>query len=76
MPQGGLVKGELFWTRVKARRGYMRQGDIAKAIGVTSTTMSSWVTKGRIPRGDQALLIARAIGCKVEDLFAEEGVNA
>ena len=58
-----------FWGRVKdLLSDDLNQSWLSKEIGVSHTTMSSWINRDRLPKVDLAVKIARALGVSVEYL--------
>lgn len=47
----------------------MKQKELAAAIGATEVSMSRYVNEDRIPKATTAILIAKVLECRVEDLF-------
>lgn len=55
--------------KVKLAELDMQQQELAERLGVTKQTMNGWV-RGRVkPPLETAFLIARELGCKVDDLW-------
>jgi transcriptional regulator with XRE-family HTH domain len=65
----------VFWNNVKQvlRERGMTQEKLATDAGVSFRTLQGWVSKDRMPRGDQGVAIARALGVPVEDLLVDDG---
>lgn len=53
-------------------RANMNQVELAKAVGVTKTTVHYWLTGKAFPRIDIMQEIADALGCSTDDLLSEE----
>lgn len=64
---------EAFRQNLKAWREArkMTQGELARRCGVEQRSISYYESGDRTPRAYIALLIAEALGCRVEDLFKE-----
>lgn len=59
-----------FWQRVRSLLDEeLTQAWLCREIGVSTATMSSWITNKRIPRGDMTLRIADALGVSVHYLI-------
>ena len=62
-----------FWKKVKKRLPpELNQTWLCDEIGVSTGTMSSWITHDRIPKADVAVKIAKALGVSVEYLVTNE----
>ena len=58
-----------FWKRVKdLLTDDLNQSWLSRKIGVSHTTMSSWINRDRLPKADLAVQIAQALGVSVEYL--------
>lgn len=53
------------------KRG-MTQRELAKKIGATEVSVSRWIKCNRIPKVNDALKIAKALGTSVYELFEED----
>lgn len=53
------------------KRG-MTQRELAEKIGATEVSVSRWINGNRIPKANDALKIAKALGTSVYALFEEE----
>ena len=49
------------------------QADLAKKIGVSQQCVAKWESGKSFPRCELLPKIAAALGCKVSDLFEEDG---
>ena len=60
----------MFWKNVQAlmRGKDMSQSELASLTGISVQTLSGWISKGRIPRADEAYAIATKLGTTVEFL--------
>lgn len=59
-------------ARMRAHRGNRRQSDVAKAAGMTQASYARLETGGRPdPRLSTAVRVARALGCRVDDLLGD-----
>ncbi|MFH0980652.1 MAG: helix-turn-helix transcriptional regulator [Planctomycetota bacterium] len=52
------------------RPGLQTFADLARACGLQAGTFSAWWKGGPMPRARSLQLVARAIGCRIEDLWA------
>lgn len=50
-------------------RKHMSQRELAERLDVTEVTISRYVTGMREPKLKNALMIAKELGCTVEELF-------
>jgi DNA-binding XRE family transcriptional regulator len=69
-----LELSELLKPKIKIRLAEldMQQQELAEKLGVTKQTMNGWV-RGRVkPPLETAFLIAKELGCKVDDLWSYE----
>lgn len=53
------------------RKADLTQQQLAELVGVTSGAVSMWERGATIPRSDRLLVMADALGVKVEDLIGE-----
>lgn len=53
------------------KRG-MTQRELAEKIGATEVSVSRWIKGNRIPKANDALKIAKALGTSVYEVFEEE----
>ncbi len=61
-------------NRMKERRlrgAIPSQKDVAKALGVTVSTISKWESGLSKPRADKLPAIARLYGCSIEELLSD-----
>ncbi len=78
---GGFGNSVAVATRVRSavkvvrQRLQMRQRELAEAIGVSRQTLSSIESGETVPSTQIALALARALRCRVEDIFALEGAG-
>ena len=64
---------EVFWTvlpRFMSIAG-MNQADLAKAVGVSRSTVNCWIKRRSFPEIDTVQKIADALGCDTDDLLIE-----
>ena len=64
---------EVFWTvlpRFMSIAG-MNQADLAKAVGVSRSTVNCWIKRRSFPEMDTVQKIADALGCDTDDLLIE-----
>jgi len=50
----------------------MQQKDLAKRLGVTRVTVSTWCNHKSTPSIEKLVLIAKELGVKISDLIIEE----
>lgn len=50
----------------------IKQEAIATAMGVSVATVSRWETGEFFPQADKLPLLARVLGCTIDELLAEE----
>lgn len=50
--------------------------EIAAELSLSISAVMSWLTKGKIPRGDTLVQLARLLGTKAEELFEESHIVA
>ena len=48
------------------------QIELAKLIDVPQSTIASWETGRALPRAEKLPMIAKALGCSVDDLLKQE----
>ncbi len=48
------------------------QVDLAKVIGISSSTASDWCTGKKMPRSDKLVMICNWLGIELNELMAEE----
>lgn len=53
-------------------RARMNQADLAKAISMSESSVSLWLSGGSFPRINTIQKIADALGCKTDDLITEK----
>ena len=56
-------------TRLRLAKG-LTQAQLAKEVGCLRKDVSRWERGERRPSIGSAIKLARALGCKIEDLFA------
>lgn len=56
-------------TRLRLAKGWT-QAQLAEEVGCLRGDISRWERGERRPNTGSALKLARALGCKIEDLFA------
>lgn len=59
-----------FWDRVNYllnKKGYTRN-TLAKSTGISKNTLNGWIGKKRVPRVDEALLIAKTLDTTIDYL--------
>ena len=47
----------------------LTQVALGESVGVEQHTISQWESGHRTPRADKLPLLARVLGCKIDDLF-------
>lgn len=50
----------------------MTQDELASRLNVSRTTVSMWETGDAMPRADKLPELARALDCKIDDLFTRK----
>ena len=60
----------LFWDQATdiMDKKKLRQADIARALGVSKTTVFNWINRDTLPQVDKALKLADALGASVRFL--------
>ena len=53
----------------------MTQSDVAKALGISRTTVAMWETGDSMPRADKLPELARLFGCRIDDLFINFSIS-
>ena len=56
---------------IQSLRGDKTQSALAEELGVDRSTIAKWETGKANPRADLLPKLAKALGCSVDDLFAE-----
>lgn len=72
MDKRQIFKRELPKYMNKAK---MKQIDLAKALGMSKSTVHCWVTGKAFPEIDTIQKIADVLGCKTDDLLVEPSEN-
>lgn len=57
--------------KLRKEKGYS-QARIAEATSVTVATVSRWESGEFAPQADKLPLLAKALGCTIDDLFKED----
>ena len=50
----------------------LNQKQLASAMGVAQNSISSWETEVMLPRTRDLPLLAKVLGCSIDDLFTDE----
>lgn len=50
----------------------MTQQQVADSMGVLQSAVSNWESEVALPRARQLPLLARVLGCSIDELFAQE----
>jgi len=50
----------------------MTQQQVADSMGVLTSAVSNWESEVALPRARQLPLLARVLGCSIDELFAQE----
>lgn len=50
----------------------LSQKELAQRLGVSPAAISHWETGRRIPDANDLVAMAKALGCKVDDLIKED----
>ena len=61
------------YAELRDQRG-MSDYRVSKETGIAQSTMSDWKNGLSTPKADKLLLIAKALGVQMEDLFEEVAV--
>ena len=69
-----MTKREIFQKTLPyyMARADVNQAELAKAVGVTKSTVHYWLSGKAYPRVDVVQKIADALGCMTDDLIVEE----
>ena len=64
---------EVFWTVLPKYMDtvHMKQIDLAKAVGVSKSTVHCWLARKSFPEMDTIQKIADALNCRTDDLLME-----
>lgn len=54
----------------------MTQQQVADSMGVLQSAVSNWESEVALPRARQLPLLARVLGCSIDELFAQESEAA
>jgi phage repressor protein C with HTH and peptisase S24 domain len=66
----------IFWEQVrKLLTDDLNQAWLCRKIGVSSSTLSAWINRNRLPKADLAVQIAQALGVSVEYLVTGGETN-
>lgn len=57
--------------RIMRERAEMTQMQVSQALNIPQSTIASWETGRAKPRADKLPLIAKLLGCTVDDLLKE-----
>lgn len=63
-----LMKLQSKLNEVIKQKGYQKQF-VAKKVGVSKTQFANWCTNKAVPSVLNAMVLAKMLDCKVEDLF-------
>lgn len=68
-----MTPAETFAQRLRERRLalHLTQGDLGRAIGVSTTTVCTW-ERGALPRADRLKALAHALGVSSDRLLGTE----
>lgn len=58
-----------YGKRLRDLRAGRSQSEVASALGVAQTTVSSWETEERAPKDQQKIMIAKYYNTTVADIF-------
>lgn len=66
-----------FWDAVRARirEQNTKIESVANDAGISTNTLNGWISKGRLPRVDEATRLAKALGTTVEYLITGNGLK-
>ncbi len=54
----------------------MTQQQVADSMGVLTSAVSNWESEVALPRARQLPLLARVLGCSIDELFSQESEAA
>lgn len=54
----------------------MTQKQVADSMGVLTSAVSNWESEVALPRARQLPLLARVLGCSIDELFAPDETDA
>lgn len=58
----------------KAReKAGLTQQDLANELGVGQSTVAMWETQNSLPRTDKLPMLAKILGCTIDELLKKEG---
>lgn len=68
---------EVFWRMLPYYMNIarMNQTELGKAIGVSKSTVSCWMSQKSFPEMDTIQKIADALGCQTDDLLVEQATT-
>lgn len=55
----------------RAKAGFT-QVELALQLGVNQSTVADWETGKKYPTGDKLPIIAKALNCTIDELYAEQ----
>lgn len=61
----------VYYMDLRGKKGI----DLARGLGVSTSTVSDWVHGVKTPRADRAAKIAAFLGCNISDLLAGPGAS-
>ena len=57
-------------------REHMTQQQLADRMGIIRNAVSNWESEAALPRARDLPLLARVLGCEINDLFVQEQDSA
>lgn len=60
---------------LQRRKIGLSQIELAEKVGVSQANISQWESGVALPRADKLPVLAKALNCKIDDLFKETGTN-
>ena len=66
------MKPEVFWRNVRQKAPFIRSADIAKIVGTSTPIVSRWIKTNSLPKVEQIVMLATALGTTVNELVYEK----
>lgn len=57
--------------KIREGRG-LRQEEVARAVGVSRSTVAMWETSNGYPRGETLVLLADLLCCTIDELYGRD----
>lgn len=63
--------------KIKALREakHISQADLANSMGVFQSAVSNWESEVALPRSRDLPLLAKVLGCEINELFVQDGAE-